>query len=111
MSAQKSINSPNNKIFFIFCNESEYEKKYKFSLQTKGVTNLNKILINKQFCPKGFNTYVLFFEIIPDKLKDIYYDKEKDKYKTVILIKVKEHDHKYDAEIYFQKEKNIFIYD
>ena len=70
------------KVFFIVSYESNIEEEFQFSLNSKGMTNLKKIIT--KILNKNIIVSVYSFEFIPKELEELEKGKNKKMYNALI---------------------------
>ena len=100
------------KVFFIISNLSSLDKDIEYSLNDKDniFSNFKNIKKSMRYKQEEFTIYVYSFEFIKEKLKEIYKDKNAEKYIAKINLKIKSRNLKFEGIIYFKEYKNNFIY-
>ena len=94
------------KVFFIVSYESNIEEEFQFSLNSKGMTNLKKIIT--KILNKNIIVSVYSFDFIPKELEEL--EKGKNKKMCNALINGKYNNITFNGIIFFNEIKNNFIY-
>ena len=101
----------NDRVFFIISNQSRLDNLVNYSLlKTDGMKNLNLIMKKTdKFEGEEFTTYVFYFNIFPEDLKDTDKDIKTKRYKAKIILENEEMN--FEGFILFKENKNNFVYD